>query len=295
MTVRHEEKAAASLDLGEKALKKWLPFGNNKFEEAEEQFVKAGNSYKMASQWQESGDAFMRAAYCQQQLKNQFETASHYVSAANSFKKINSEATINCLRMAKDIHIDLGKFSTAAKYNKEMAEILEHDGNLDAAMEEYAASARLLSGEESISQANACQLKVGQMAATKEKYELAIEMFEAVASAALDNKLLRYSVKDYLLNAGLCRLCVGDSVATQAAIHKYETLDLTFPQTRECKFLKDIFAAVEAGDVEQFTNVVYDFDSLTKIDPWRTTLLLRIKTAMTGTTGPNGGGGPNDD
>jgi alpha-soluble NSF attachment protein len=33
----------------------------------------------------------------------------------------------------------------------------------------------------------------------------------------------------------------------------------------------------EAGDAAQFTRVVSDFDRMTKLDNWKTTILLRIK------------------
>jgi alpha-soluble NSF attachment protein len=35
--------------------------------------------------------------------------------------------------------------------------------------------------------------------------------------------------------------------------------------------------AVEEGDVEQYTNTIVDFDKMTKLDNWKTTLLLRVK------------------
>ena len=38
--------------------------------------------------------------------------------------------------------------------------------------------------------------------------------------------------------------------------------------------------AVEAEDVENFTAKVSDFDRLTKLDQWKTTILLRIKKSM---------------
>ena len=50
-------------------------------------------------------------------------------------------------------------------------------------------------GEEQTSTANTCKLKVAQFSAKLECYVKAIELFEAVALASLDNNLLKYSVK----------------------------------------------------------------------------------------------------
>ena len=41
--------------------------------------------------------------------------------------------------------------------------------------------------------------------------------------------------------------------------------------------IQSIMEAVENGDLELFTNQVADFDKMTRLDSWKTTLLLRIK------------------
>ena len=91
---------------------------------------------------------------------------------------------------------------------------------------------------------------------------------------------MRFSLRDYFLKAGLCVLCTKDYVRAQAALDKYCNMDMTFSGTREYELLKGVLEAVEAGDVELFTGKVADFDRLTKLDQWKTTILLRIKKSM---------------
>jgi hypothetical protein len=79
---------------------------------------------------------------------------------------------------------------------------------------------------------------VAQFAAQLEQYPKAVEIYEEIAKSSLDSNLLRYSVKGYLLNAGLCHLATGDVVNIRNAIDKYQELDLSFSGTRECKFLQ---------------------------------------------------------
>lgn len=43
---------------------------------------------------------------------------------------------------------------------------------------------------------------------------------------------------------------------------------------------KDLLAMVESSDVEGFTEVIVDFDKLTKLDNWKTSLLLRVKKTI---------------
>lgn len=58
---------------------------------------------------------------------------------------------------------------------------------------------------------------------------------------------------------------------------KYASLDTTFPSTREAKFVNFLIEALEAGDAEKFTGAVYEYDQVTKLDNWKTNLLLKIK------------------
>jgi len=38
--------------------------------------------------------------------------------------------------------------------------------------------------------------------------------------------------------------------------------------------------ACEQGDVEMFTGAVYQYDQVTKLDNWKTGILLRVKKAL---------------
>lgn len=91
---------------------------------------------------------------------------------------------------------------------------------------------------------------------------------------------MRYSVKEYLLKAGICNLCTGDIVGVDAALNKYRDLDPSFTQQREHQLLADLTEAVREGDQEVFADKLFQFDQLTKLDKWKTTLLLRIKNTI---------------
>lgn len=61
---------------------------------------------------------------------------------------------------------------------------------------------------------------------------------------------------------------------------KYASQDTTFSSTREAKFVNAITEAVEGGDQEAFTAAVVEFDQVTKLDNWKTGMLLKIKRAI---------------
>lgn len=83
-------------------------------------------------------------------------------------------------------------------------------------MEAYEQAGEWYAGEDSnaydifslmFRQASACFLKAAQFSATLEQYDRAINVFESVAEKSLGNNLTKWSVREYLLKAGICVLC----------------------------------------------------------------------------------------
>ena len=139
-------------------------------------------------------------------------------------------------------------------------------------------------------------LKAAVLDGHLENYASAIEKFESVAQASLENNLTKWSVRDYLLKAGICILCSDDHVRAHIAFdERYPTWDMTFSDTREAKFLnvcplslsraltvplQALLAMTETSDVEGYTDTIVEFDKLSKLDAWKTTLLLRVKKTL---------------
>jgi tRNA(Ile)-lysidine synthase TilS/MesJ len=57
-------------------------------------------------------------------------------------------------------------------------------------------------------------------------------------------------------------------------------LDPIFPSTREHQLLVDLAEAVEQGDQEMFADKLFQFDQMSKLDKWKTTILLRVKNGI---------------
>ena len=252
-------------------------FFGNKYEEAVELLEKACNNYKLAKMWSEAADGFVLLADCHLKLDSKHEAASAYVEAANANKKVDPEAAVANLRVAVGFFTDMGRLSIAAKHLKDIAETYEKEDKPEESCEAYMQAADLYGGEEVSTTANNCKLKVAELSATLERYPLAVEVFEEVAKASMDNNLLKFSVKGYLLNAGVCRLCSQDGIGVKNAIERYEDIDPSFGDSRECKLLKGLADAAEEGDQDAFTNVLAEYDSMSRLDSWKTKLLLRAK------------------
>ncbi|KAJ0045023.1 hypothetical protein Pint_06616 [Pistacia integerrima] len=263
----------------EKKLNSWGLFGS-KYEDAADLFDKAANSFKLAKSWDRAGSTYVKLANCHIKLESKHETAQAYVDAAHCYKKTNAKEAISCLEQAVNMFCDIGRLSMAARYYKEIAELYESEQNIEQAIVYFEKAADMFLNEEVTTSANQCKQKVAQYAAELEQYQKAIEIFEEIAKQSLNNNLLKYGVKGHLLNAGICQLCKSDVVAITNALERYQEMDPTFSGTREYRLLADIAASVDEEDIGKFTDVVKEFDSMTPLDSWKTTLLLRVKEKL---------------
>ncbi|KAK7281071.1 hypothetical protein RIF29_08741 [Crotalaria pallida] len=263
----------------EKKLTGWGLFGS-KYEDAADLFEKAANSFKLAKSWDKAGSTYLKLANCHLKLESKHEAAQAYVEAAHCYKKTNITESVSCLDHAVNLFCDIGRLSMAARYLKEIAELHESEQNIEQAVVYYEKSADFYENEEVTTSANQCKQKVAQFAAQLEQYQKSIEIYEEIARQSLSNNLLKYGVKGHLLNAGICQLCKGDVIAITNALERYQELDPTFSGTREYRFLADIAAAIDEEDIGKFTDVVKEFDSMTPLDSWKTTLLLRVKEKL---------------
>lgn len=262
---------------GDKELNRFRLFGSG-HEAAVEFYSQAAAAYTVDKKFQEAGAAFVKAASCHLKLNDPYEAACSYADAGRCYGKVSPSDARTWYLRAVEILQTLGKISMVARYHVKVAKIYETELNHQEAMKHYSQAADLFSAEDAEASALECKLKVATYAGLLEQYSDAIEEFEEAARKSISNSLRQFSVKDYLLNAGICQLARGDTVSCIRAVERYGDLDPSWSQSRQGGFYRKM---VEAQDVETFTQAVTEFDSLIRLNDWRTTLLLRVKRRMT--------------
>ena len=169
----------------------------------------------------------------------------------------------------------MGRLGMAARQLREVAEIMEkEEGSRNDSMMFYEQAADLFSADNSTAEANKCLLKVAQFSAEAGNYPRAIDIYEQVARAAADNNLLRFSAKGHLLHAALCSLCYAGPDATRDRMERYKDIDVNLDGSRECQLIASLIDATETGDPDAFTAAVAEFDSLTRLDAFKTAILV---------------------
>jgi len=250
-----------------------------KLEEAADLYTQAANAFRIQKLGREAGQTLEKAAEIQTKINEPDDAANSYVEAYKAYKKDDPASASRVLAKAIQHYTLKGNFRRAATHQQNLAELIELEiGDMKKAIEAYELAGDWFQGDNAEALANKVFLKVADLAALEEMYPKAIEKYEAVARSSAGNNLMKWSMKDYFFKAGICHLASSDKIAFRRALESYIDLDPSFTSTREYQLLVDI--SDENTDSEVFADKVFQYDQLTKLDKWKTTLLLRIKTEI---------------
>jgi alpha-soluble NSF attachment protein len=151
------------------------------------------------------------------------------------------------------------------------------------AIENYEQAAELFGMEDSKSQKSQCLAKVAELASAQmDPPDLgrASHIYEDLGRNCLESNLLKYNAKGYFLQAIFCQLALGDGIAASQALTRYQNLDFTFGDSREGKFAAALTQCLEEFDSEGFATACYEYDRISKLDPWKTTMLVKVKRSI---------------
>ncbi|KAF6222377.1 hypothetical protein HO133_001463 [Letharia lupina] len=253
----------------------------DKYESAVELYTSAASAYKLQKNYREAGSLYEKAAMIQKtKLNEPDDMANTLQEAFKAYRKTAPEEAARVLSLAIDHYLSKGNFRRAAVHKQNLAELYEELSDRRRAREAYEAAATWYDDDNASALANKLYLKAGDLAALDEDYLPAIQYFEQVARQSISNNLMRYSVKDYLLRAGICHLAF-DIVGAKRALESYRDLDPSFLAQKEYQLLNDLGEAVEHSDAEVFAEKLFRYDQLSPLNSWCTTILLRIKNKIT--------------
>lgn len=275
-------------------LKKFSFFGGSqKYEDAAELYQKAGNCYKVEEKWQEAGDSYMKAAdLFQNKLESTHEASSALMDAGNCFKKVSPPSAITAFRAAVSNWCEAGRFNQAAKITKEIAEMYEKDGEVVEAIENYNQAATFYETENSKSQGNACKAKVAELCSAvldPPDFSRSAEIYEDLGRGCLDSALVKYNAKNYFTSAVFCLLAMGDAVAARMKIEQFGGMDFSFRDSREGKLCEALCQAFDDFDPGAMATACMEFDRVSKLDAWKTQILVKVKRNIEEMGGGGGG------
>lgn len=262
---------------------------NQKYEEAADIYERAASQYKMEKKFKEAGMAHKKQAECFKKINSDYDTCNALKNAVNYFKKdsMSINDVHSCLEECAATYISCGKFGDAAKCYKEFAEFSEKNNDYITAVEYYEKAIDNFEKDDKQNQSTINECK--KQMALYIPYDRAAILYEELAKISVDVRILSFNVANYLLRAGLCRICMGDMIGAEKAIDGYINIDATFDETKkDCKFLKDIMNSVNNRDMDDFKSVISKYDSTNRFDNWMIQALTKIKEMITDTENDGG-------
>jgi alpha-soluble NSF attachment protein len=80
----------------------------------------------------------------------------------------------------------------------------------------------------------------------------------------------------------------GDSVAARTKLDEFKNVDYSLPSSRECDLLEKLLVATDSYNAEDFSQACADYDRISPLDPWKTSMLLKAKRHITAAAGDEG-------
>ena len=191
------------------------------------------------------------------------------------YKEDYPEDAARCLIQSIDHYVYKGNYRRAATQKQNLAELYEQNKDTVNARSAYSETAQWYEDDNAPALANKFNLKAAEFAAWEGDYLDAVQRFEHVAERTRGNPTMKFSLKMYLLNAGICHLAL-DIVGAKRALERYPEIDADFPTTDQYKLLADLTELVEQGDSEAFASRLKAWEnSGMKPEKWQFAVWLR--------------------
>ncbi|CAH2355409.1 alpha-soluble NSF attachment protein [[Candida] railenensis] len=252
-----------------------------RLEEATDLYIQAANQYRLSKEFNLAGQQFVKAADLQKQLGNHNDVANHLIEAYKCFKGVSPQDAIDSLSQA--IHIFLtqnGQFRRAANFTMDLGELYESVGDTESAIKSYEQAGDYFVTDHAEALSSKAFLKCADLCAGSKNFKKAIELYDNIISKSLGNNLTKWNLKDYFFKSILCILCTDDVVEAHKKSNTFLNDEPSWESTREYKLIQDILESIDAGDVQGFSDKVFEYDQFSKLDKLKTQLLLQIKNSV---------------
>jgi alpha-soluble NSF attachment protein len=258
---------------------------SHKYEDAAELFTKAAKQYQLAKAYIDAGNAFMKACDCYSHSSyGAYNIAMCYIQAAHSFSKQNIQAGVSAMLKGISLLAEDGKFSLAAKYEKELAEMFETLGELDNAIKHYEIASEYYDMEGSKATSAGCLEKIIPIVADKGDYDKAIQLIEKICDS-YSPSLAKHFIKEFCLKAGILYLCFPDKVAANKNMEKWAAKYSDFKGSREHKFLSQLIVAFQKDDCDMFKKAVDEWQTISSLDRFKDKFLAKALEKLGGDEG----------
>jgi alpha-soluble NSF attachment protein len=205
------------------------------------------------------------------------------MNAANCYRKNQPEKALKMMIEASKIFSHMGKFTQAAKVEKDLGELFEKEEKYIDAFKHYKIAAEFYENENQKATANGFFIKCADMLAFLKKYGDATDYYEKSARQALEEKVTSYGAKEIFFKAFLCRLANCKSYDENKVeelkdfLKDYFGDDPKFEGSPEGDLCEGILDSIVKDDVKEFQKHLRGYHSIKKLDEWKSVKYIFLK------------------
>ncbi|CAN0150588.1 unnamed protein product [Scytosiphon promiscuus] len=251
----------------------------------------AGQCFRVSKRFQDAGAAYKQCGRLEERLNNPDVAASLYHEAALCFQKDDPQEAATCYLSAINLFCQRQRFSTAARLECEVAELMQNDRNRRMAIVHYIKAADFYRANTCFDEAtDHCLLKANALG-LGESYMEASALFQEVGRRMLVNDLLKFNTPDTFLKAVLCLQCASGMIqpvpeghhrkpgaatsspqptinSVKATIVSLGKACSVFQGSRAYMFASDIALAEKEGDLHLFAARLYAYNNVCRLNAW---------------------------
>ena len=253
-----------------------------KIEESAQLFVNSGNAYKSVRDFNNAGKAYFRAAECFQSIDSLTDSASQAAEAANMYSRSpeTREQAIQAYRFAVQIYRENCKATQAARLLIDASTLFLENKDLDSAAEALKDAILLYEDEKQPSTAATHITTLAEIRCQQKKWLEASELFRRVADIRLSQRLTQLSAGEFITKSVLCQLASNDTIGAEKLIGDFLSQSPGFHGSREHLLLTGIIDAIKKNDTNAYSQAVFDYDQIKRLDKWFTEVLLIMKKRL---------------
>lgn len=245
---------------------------------------RAAAQFKQCEAWQEAGDAFLKAAEVTESKCKDGDAVALYTKCAQAYENVAVAEALEIYEIAVRIRLGQKNFPAAARIYRDMADLVGKQGKAVDALALWQKAVDCYEAENNKSNAAQCYLQMARLAVEIGEYKEAIATYEKLAGLQVESELGKWSSTDSFFRAALCRFVLdakqGECKDTAAALARYVEQHPQFSLQREYKLMTDLSKAFNDDDLDKFTDVIFKYDQVTKLDNATAKMLLSIKTIL---------------
>lgn len=265
------EKAKDLIKKAEKGQKRL--FFKSDPDETAELYKEAALIYSTLGDKEESVKNYIKSAEFMVKSKNYFGAINSLEIAANISLKTELYQYSDLMKQAIKIANETGMYDRQVKLLTNLSEYLEKEGRWKKAIKIQEQILELIDTFGLISRSHPYKVNMAKLLMKEENWENAGKIWEELAWEYIDDKFLRFSVEDWLYQAGLCYLG-WDIIATKRFLEK---IDSNQAHKYKFLFLVEILEAAVKQDRDLFSQVCYEWDQKLHFESWIIQLLSSVK------------------